>query len=94
VVVLPENEAQVQALMRLYRSLNVPIVARGAGTGLSGRAMPYPEGVLLGLSKLNRIKKIDLESATAIVEPGYAIWLFPRRRRPMGCITRLIHPAR
>lgn len=83
-VVLPENEAQVQTLMRLCKSLNVPIVARGAGTWLSGGAMPHPQGVLLGLSKLNRIKKIDLESATAIVEPGVRNLAISEAAAPYG----------
>jgi glycolate oxidase len=69
-VALPENEWQVCEILRICRTHKVPVVARGAGTGLSGGAMPHPRGVLLGLSKLSRIKKIDPGSATAIVEPG------------------------
>ncbi|WP_459618135.1 FAD-linked oxidase C-terminal domain-containing protein [Bordetella sp. 2513F-2] len=70
VVVLPESEAQVQAVMRLCKRMNVPVVARGAGTGLSGGALPHPQGVLLGLSKLNRIKRVDARACVAVVEPG------------------------
>lgn len=70
VVILPEAEEQVIAVVRACKALNIPIVARGAGTGLSGGAMPHPRGVLLGLAKLNRIVSIDPESATAVVEPG------------------------
>lgn len=69
-VVLPETEAQVQTVLRVCKSLNVPVVARGAGTGLSGGAMPHAQGVLLGLAKFNRIRRIDAEAAIAIVEPG------------------------
>ncbi len=69
-VVLPETEAQVQAVLRLCKSLNVPVVARGAGTGLSGGAMPHAQGVLLGLAKFNRIRRIDPQAAIAVVEPG------------------------
>jgi len=69
-VVLPETEAHVQAVMRLCKRLQVPLVARGAGTGLSGGAMPHARGVLLGMSKFNRIKKIDPRAGTAVVEPG------------------------
>ncbi|MFC4203359.1 FAD-linked oxidase C-terminal domain-containing protein [Candidimonas humi] len=69
-VVLPENEQQVIAVMQACKALNIPIVARGAGTGLSGGAMPHAQGVVLGLSKLNRIIGIDPESATAVVQPG------------------------
>ena len=70
VVVLPETEAQVQGVLRACRRLNVPVVTRGAGTGLSGGAMPHAQGVLLGMAKFNRIKRIDAQSATAVVEPG------------------------
>lgn len=70
VVVLPETEEQVQAVVALCRKMNVPIVARGAGTGLSGGAMPHGQGVLLGLSKMNRILSIDLANGTATVQPG------------------------
>lgn len=69
-VVLPETEPQVQAVLRICQNLNVPVVARGAGTGLSGGAMPHAQGVLLGMAKFNRIKSIDAQSATAVVEPG------------------------
>lgn len=70
VVVLPENEMQVIAVLQACKALSIPIVARGAGTGLSGGATPHARGVLLGLAKLNDIKKIDAQSATAIVQPG------------------------
>ncbi|HBI83290.1 MAG TPA: FAD-binding oxidoreductase, partial [Alcaligenaceae bacterium] len=69
-VVLPETEVQVQAVLKTCRKLNVPVVARGAGTGLSGGAMPHAQGVLLGLAKFNRIKSIDRDAAIAVVEPG------------------------
>ncbi len=70
VVVLPENESQVVAVMHACRELDIPIVARGAGTGLSGGATPHAQGVLLGLAKLNSIVRVDPESATAVVQPG------------------------
>lgn len=69
-VVLPESEVQVQSVLKVCKGLNVPVVARGAGTGLSGGAMPHAQGVLLGLAKFNRIKHIDHEAAIAVVEPG------------------------
>ena len=69
-VVLPESEAQVQAVLKTCKRLRVPVVARGAGTGLSGGAMPHAQGVLLGLAKFNRIKHVDKEAAIAVVEPG------------------------
>ncbi|MFC3339632.1 FAD-linked oxidase C-terminal domain-containing protein [Paracandidimonas soli] len=70
VVVLPETEAHVIAVMQACCAFGVPIVARGAGTGLSGGATPHRQGVLLGLAKFNRIKSIDPDAATAVVEPG------------------------
>ncbi len=69
-VVLPESEAQVQAVLKTCKRLSVPVVARGAGTGLSGGAMPHAHGGLLGLPKFNRIKHVDREAAIAVVEPG------------------------
>ena len=69
-VVLPETVAQVQAVLRCCHQLEVPVVARGSGTGLCGGAMPHPDGVLLGLSKLNRILHIDPTARTARVQPG------------------------
>lgn len=70
VVVLPETETQVQGVLRACRRLNLPVVTRGAGTGLSGGALPHAQGVLLGMSKFNRIKAVDPIAATAVVEPG------------------------
>lgn len=67
---LPENVEQIQQVLRICHQLGVPIVARGAGTGLSAGAMPHPDGVLLGLSKLDRILDIDILARTARVQPG------------------------
>ncbi|MFZ6847038.1 FAD-linked oxidase C-terminal domain-containing protein [Undibacterium sp. RuRC25W] len=70
VVCLPENEAQIIAVMEVCRRLQVPIVPRGAGTGLSGGAMPIADGLVLSTAKLNKILKVDAYSRTAIVQPG------------------------
>jgi len=70
VVCLPETEEQVQAVLRTCHRLQVPIVARGAGTGLSGGAMPHAMGVTLSLAKFNRILDIDPTSRTARVQCG------------------------
>ncbi len=70
VVVLPETVQQVQTIVRLCYKHDVPIVARGAGTGLSGGALPHKDGVLLSLTKLNRILEIDQLQRTVKVEPG------------------------
>jgi glycolate oxidase len=70
VVVLPENEEQIIHVLKTCKKMGVPVVPRGAGTGLSGGATPHSQGVLLGVSKLNKIRHIDPQAATAIVEPG------------------------
>jgi glycolate oxidase len=69
-VVLPEDEVQVWAVLKVCREHGVPVVPRGAGTGLSGGARPMANGVLLGLSRLNRILEIDLDNCVARVQPG------------------------
>ena len=69
-VALPENEAQVQAVLKACHALGVPVVARGAGTGLSGGAMPHAQGVTLSLARFNRILDIDTLARTATVQCG------------------------
>jgi glycolate oxidase len=69
-VVLPESEAQVVAILKACHAARVPVVARGAGTSLSGGALPDPEGVVLSLAKFKRIVSIDPLARTAIVQPG------------------------
>ena len=70
VVALPETEEQVAAVLRACHKLGVPVVARGAGTGLSGGALPHRMGVTLSLAKFNRILKVDPTSRTATVQCG------------------------
>lgn len=70
VVVLPDSERQVEQIVRLCREYEVPIVSRGAGTSLSGGALPLAGGCVLSLAKFNRIKKIDPEKHIAVLEPG------------------------
>ncbi len=69
-VALPETEAQVQDILKTCHALAVPVVSRGAGTGLSGGAMPNPDGVTLSMAKFNKIVKIDPYSRTAVVQCG------------------------
>ncbi len=69
-VLLPENEAQVVAILKLCHAARLPVVARGAGTGLSGGALPDRDGVILSLAKFRRILAIDPLARTAIVQPG------------------------
>jgi glycolate oxidase len=70
VVVLPKTVEQVKAVMKICRETETPIVPRGAGTSLSGGAMPHRDGVLMSLARLNRILAIDEKNRTATVEPG------------------------
>ena len=70
VVVLPETVSQITAVLKYCNEKNIPVVARGAGTGLSGGALPHEEGVLLSLSKFNKILSIDEDNQTARVQPG------------------------
>ena len=69
-VLLPENEAQVVAILKACCEARVPVVARGAGTSLSGGAVPDPRGVVLSLAKFRRILAIDPLSRSATVQPG------------------------
>jgi glycolate dehydrogenase FAD-linked subunit len=70
IVVLPETEVEVAQVLRLCHARGVPVVPRGAGTGLSGGALPHSAGVLLSLAKLNRIISVDARARTATVQPG------------------------
>lgn len=69
-VVLPTSEDQVVAVLRVCHQLGVPVVARGAGTGLSGGALPHASGVVLSLARLNRIVAVDPLARVAHVQPG------------------------
>src|SRR5512145_245927 len=70
IVVLPGDVEQVAAVVKAAKHANVPIVPRGSGTGLAGGAVPAEGGIILSLTRLNRILKIDLENRIAVVEPG------------------------
>jgi len=92
-VVLPETEAQIVAILKACHAAGVPVVARGAGTGLSGGAMPHRDGVVLSTAKLKKIVSIDPLTRTAVVQPGvrnlaiseaaarYGLYYAPTRRR-------------
>jgi glycolate oxidase len=69
-VVLPASRAEVQRIVALCHAHRVPFVARGAGTGLSGGALPVADGVVISLARMNRILELDLERARVVVEPG------------------------
>ena len=70
VVVLPETTAQVVQILRTCSVMGVKVVPRGAGTSLSGGALPLADGVLLGMGRFNRILQIDIENRCAVVQPG------------------------
>src|SRR5262249_42170511 len=69
-VALPRTEVQVREILSICRRLDVPVVARGSGTGLSGGAMPHAAGVVVSLARMNRILELDPVARTARVEPG------------------------
>ncbi len=69
-VVLPDTTAQVSAVLEFCHREGIKVVPRGAGTSLSGGALPLADGVLLGMAKFNRILEIDLANRVAVVEPG------------------------
>ena len=84
VVCLPETEAQVQAVLRACHAIQVPVIARGAGTGLSGGALPHPMGVTLSLAKFNKILKVDAASRTAVVQCGVRNLAISEAAAPFG----------
>ena len=70
VVVLPETTRQVAEVLRYCHANGIKVVPRGAGTSLSGGALPLADGVLLGMAKFNRVREIDFDNRVAVVEPG------------------------
>ncbi|MFZ2652617.1 MAG: FAD-linked oxidase C-terminal domain-containing protein [Burkholderiaceae bacterium] len=84
VVALPETEQQVAATLRTCHRLNVPVVARGAGTGLSGGALPHRLGVTLSLAKFNKILRIDALARTAVVQCGVRNLAISEAAAPLG----------
>jgi glycolate oxidase len=83
-VALPETEDQVAAVLRTCHRMNVPVVARGAGTGLSGGALPHALGVTLSLAKFNQIIKVDALARTAIVQCGVRNLAISEAAAPLG----------
>ncbi|HHJ35935.1 MAG TPA: FAD-binding protein, partial [Gammaproteobacteria bacterium] len=69
-VTIPETIEQIKDILSLCHDNNIPVVARGAGTGLSGGALPREDGILLSLAKFNKILSIDADNFTAVVQPG------------------------
>ena len=83
-VVIPETVSQASTVLRLCAEFNVPVVARGAGTGLSGGALPLENGILLSLAKFNRILDIDIANRVARVQPGVANLAISAAANPHG----------
>ncbi len=83
-VVLPENADEVIATVRLCHEHNVPFVARGSGTSLSGGSLPIADGLTIALNRLNRIKRIDPQQRIAVVEPGVVNLHISQAAQPYG----------
>jgi len=83
-VVLPETTAQVSYVVRRCHELSVPFVARGAGTGLSGGALPVETGVLIVLSRMTEVRRVDIPDERAVVQPGVVNLELTRRAAPHG----------
>ena len=83
-VCLPETEAQVIDILRTCHQLGVPVVARGAGTGLSGGAMPHAQGVVLSLARFNNILRVDRAGRLAVVQPGVRNLAVSEAAAPFG----------
>src|SRR5579862_6095048 len=84
VVVLPSSAAEIQSILRLCNREGVPFVARGHGTGLSGGALPVPGGIVIGLSRLNRVLDIDIKNRRVTVEPAVTNLEITRQVAPHG----------
>ncbi len=84
VVALPDSTAQVAALMRLAGTHAFPVVARGAGSGMTGGSLPVQGGLVLALSRLNHILEIDRDNQIAIVEPGVITGEFQQEVKKLG----------
>ena len=83
-VVLPDTVEQIRAVLSICSARKVPVVARGAGTGLSGGALPLENGVLLSLAKFNKILEIDSDNRTARVQPGVRNLAISEATSPYG----------
>ena len=84
VVTLPDSEEQLLAILAICRELKVPIVPRGAGTGLSGGALPIADGVVVSTARLNRIVRVDQYARTAVVQPGVRNLAISEAAAPLG----------
>src|ERR1039457_26977 len=69
-VVFPRNTADVAGIVKIAREFRVPLVGRGAGTGLSGGAIPREGGIVVAFARMNAILEVDIENERAVVQPG------------------------
>ncbi|MGS0980045.1 FAD-linked oxidase C-terminal domain-containing protein [Burkholderia glumae] len=83
-VALPETESQVQRIVQICRRMNVPIVPRGAGTSLSGGALPHESGIVVSLARFTRIVEVDSYARTATVQPGVRNLAISEAAAPYG----------
>lgn len=83
-VLLPDSTEQVQAILRICHRERLPFVARGSGTGLSGGALPVENGIVISLTRMNRILEVDLANARVVVEPGVINLNVTARVAPQG----------
>ena len=84
VVVFPQTTEQVAAIVRLANDAKVPIVPRGAGTGLSGGAIPQKGGIVIAFGRMNRILEIDIPNQRAVVQPGVVNLELSKATAPLG----------
>src|SRR4051812_36367479 len=84
VVALPETEEQVQRVLKTCSAMSVPVVPRGAGTGLSGGALPPGDGVLLSMAKFMRVLRVDAHARVAVVQPGVRNAVISEAAAPHG----------
>ena len=89
VVALPETEEQVRRVLQACYSLKIPVVPRGAGTGLSGGALPPGDGVLLSMAKFMRVLRVDPRARVAVVQPGKEVVEVVPLERIASSILRL-----
>ena len=94
VVVLPASTEEVAAVVRIAVEAGMPIVPRGAGTGLSGGALPVPGCMLVGLSRMKRILEVNLDDGWIRVQPGVINLDVSKEIPPRGTTTRRIPPRR
>lgn len=91
-VARPESTAEVSAIVRVCDELQVPITARGAGTGLSGACTPRSDGIVLALERMNEILEIDTENYVAVVQPGVSLEQLDAVLAPLG-LTYPVYPG-